>query len=1064
MKTLIDASFARIRTVLLILVLLIVAGVATYVAIPKEAEPDVQIPVVYVSLPYEGISAFDAERLLARPVETELQGLEGVKEIKSVSTQGRATITIEFDTGVDIDQAVIDVSDKVDRAKAELPAGADEPTVEEINLALFPVLVVTLSGDLPERTLLRIARDLEDEIETIRNVLEVDIAGNRDELLEVDIDPLKIESYGLVLEDVIRAVDRNNQLVAAGALDAGAGRFNIEVPGVFETFDDLLSLPLKTDGEAVVRIGDIATVNRTFKDAEGFARVNGRPALALEVSKRIGANIIDTIAEVRAVVDAARSGWPPNLQVGFAQDKSNNVRMMLTDLQNNVLAAVLLVMIVVVAALGPRSALLVGFAVPGSFLTGILVLGLMGLTINMIVLFALILAVGMLVDGAIVTTELADRKMAEGMHRREAYKLAATRMALPITAATATTLAAFLPLLFWPGIVGDFMRYLPITLVATLAASLAMALIFVPALGSLFGKATATDPETMRRLNASEGGDLRELQGATGAYVRLLDKVLRRPSLTVVAALLIAAGAYWAYGTYGRGVEFFPEVEPERAQLMVHARGDHSIEERDRLVREVERQVVGLDGISQVYARSGTSFRGDGIDEDVIGILQLELEPWQERRAAEEIFADIEERTAGLAGIHVEKREEEAGPPVGKPIQIEIGSNLPEKLPPVVETVRRHLESVAGLREITDSRPIPGIEWKIRVDREQASRLGTDIATVGAHVQLVSNGVLLGTYRPDDAEDEVDIRARFPEQYRNLGQLDRLIVNTNVGTVPVSSFVSLTPEQRTGDLTRIDGKRVYTVSADTAPGVLADDKVQEIRAWLARQSFDPAVSVEFTGEDEEQREAQAFLTNAFGVALFLIAIILVTQFNSFYQAGLILTAVVFSTVGVLLGLLVTDQPFGIVMSGVGVIALAGIVVNNNIVLIDTFNELKKRGLETREAILRTGAQRLRPVALTTVTTILGLMPMVLKANINLFTREITVGGPSTDWWAQLATAVAGGLAFATLLTLVLTPALLMLRATAAQSWQSAGRKLRTIGRHRERSRSRHGGLEGAPAE
>lgn len=1064
MRALIDVAFAQIRTVLLVLVLLIVAGIATYITIPKEAEPDVQIPVVYVSLPYEGISAFDAERLLARPVETELQGLEGVKEIKSVSTQGRATITIEFDTSVDIDQAVIDVRDKVDRAKAELPAGADEPTVEEVNIALFPVLVVTLSGDLPERALLRIARDLEDRIEALRNVLEVDIAGNRDELLEVVIDPLKIESYGLELESIIRVVDRNNQLVAAGALDAGAGRFNIEVPGVFETFEDLMNLPLKSDGEAVVRIGDVATVSRTFKDPEGFARVDGRPALALEVSKRIGANIIDTIAEVRAVVEEARNGWPANLEVGFSQDKSDNVRMMLTDLQNNVLAAVLLVMIVIVAALGPRSALLVGFAVPGSFLTAILVLGLMGLTINMIVLFSLILAVGMLVDGAIVTTELADRKMAEGMHRREAYKLAAKRMALPITAATLTTLAAFLPLLFWPGIVGDFMRYLPITLVATLSASLAMALVFVPALGSLFGKATATDPETMRRLNASEGGDLRELGGLTGAYVRLLDRLLQRPSLTVLAAVVIAVGAYWAYGTYGRGIEFFPEVEPERAQLMVHARGDHSIEERDALVREVERQILGLDGIRQVYARSGTSFRGDGIDEDVIGILQLEFEPWQERRQAALIFADIEARTAGLAGIHVEQREEEAGPPVGKPIQIEIGSNLPDRLPPVVQTVRDHVDSLSGLREITDSRPIPGVEWQVKVDRERAARLGTDIATVGAHVQLVSNGVLLGTYRPDDAEDEVDIRARFPEQYRNLAQLDRLIVNTDVGTVPVSSFVSLTPAPRTGDLTRIDGKRVYTVSADTAPGVLADDKVQEIRGWLERQEFDPAVSVVFKGEDEEQREAQAFLTRAFGVALFLIAIILVTQFNSFYQAGLILTAVVFSTVGVLLGLLVTNQPFGIVMSGVGVIALAGIVVNNNIVLIDTFNDLRSRGLELKEAILRTGAQRLRPVLLTTVTTILGLMPMVLKTNINLFTREVTMGGPSTDWWAQLATAVAGGLAFATLLTLVLTPTLLMLRHTVIESWRAAWRHLRRMLRSPERYAPRGRGLEGAPAE
>ncbi|MEZ5905720.1 MAG: efflux RND transporter permease subunit [Geminicoccaceae bacterium] len=1061
MNALIATTFERTRAVLLILALLLVAGTVAYNSISKEAEPDIQIPLVYVAVPYEGISAYDAERLLARPVEAELQGLEGVKEIKSVSAQGRATITVEFDTGVDIDQAVSDVRDKVDRAKAELPAGADEPSVQEINLALFPVLVVTLSGDVPERELLRLARDLQDRIEGLRNVLEVEIAGEREELLEAIVEPLAVESYGLELESVVRAVDRNNQLVAAGALDAGGGRFNLELPGVFETWEDLMRLPLKVDGEAVVRLGDVASVRRTFKDPVGFARVDGRPALALEVSKRIGANIIDTIAEVRATVEEARQGWPPGVEVGYAQDKSDNVRSMLTDLQNNVLAAVLLVMIVVVAALGLRSALLVGFAVPGSFLTGILVLGLFGLTINMVVLFALILAVGMLVDGAIVVTELADRKMSEGMAKRDAYRLAAERMATPIMSATLTTLAAFLPLLFWPGIVGDFMKYLPITLLATLAASLLMALVFVPALGSIFGKATATDPATMKLLNASEGGDLRELGGVTGWYVRVLDRLLRRSALVALAAGLIAVGAWWAYGTYGRGVEFFPSVEPERGQLMVHARGDHSVRERDALVSEVERRIQGVEGIRQVYARTALSFRGNGIDEDVIGILQLEFEPWQTRRPAVEIFAEIAERVDGLAGIHVEEREEEAGPPVGKPIQVEIGSNLPDRLPPVVAAIREHVDGMTGLREVTDSRAIPGIEWRMRVDREQAGRLGTDIATIGAHVQMVSNGVLLGTYRPDDADDEVDIRARFPVEYRNLGQLDRLIVNTAKGTMPVSSFVDLGAEPRTGDLTRIDGKRIYTVSADVAPGVLADDKVQELRAWLAAQDFDPAVSVVFKGEDEEQRDAQAFLSKAFGVALFLIAIILVTQFNSFYQAGLILSAVVFSTVGVLLGLLVTNQPFGIVMSGIGVIALAGIVVNNNIVLIDTFNELRRRGLDVREAILRTGAQRLRPVMLTTITTILGLAPMVLKANVDLFARTITLGGPSADWWAQLATAVAGGLTFATLLTLVLTPCLLMLRQTTADGWQHLRHRLRNL---RRRRTAAQGSFQGAPAE
>jgi multidrug efflux pump len=1035
---LIDASFARSRTVLLVLALVLIGGVQAYRAIPKEADPDVQIPIVYVAMTHDGISPEDAERLLIRPMEQELRSVEGVKEMRAQASEGQASVTLEFEAGVDIDEALADVRERVDLAKADLPEDTDEPIVNEVNLALFPVLVVTLSGDLPERTLLALARDLEERIEGLPDVLDVEIAGERDELLEVVIDPLLVESYDLQLEDLLSLVSRNNRLVAAGSLDTDQGRFAVKVPGVFETPKDVLNLPVKVIGDKVVRLADVAEVRRTFKDADGFARVGGRPALALEVSKRIGANIIDTVASVRAVVEAERAGRPANLEVGFLQDKSDDIESMLRDLQNNVLSAIILVMIVIVAALGLRSAGLVGLAVPSSFLAGILVLTLLGLTVNIVVLFGLILAVGMLVDGAIVVTELADRKMAEGLDRKEAYRLAAKRMAWPITASTATTLAAFMPLLFWPGIVGEFMKFLPITLLATLTASLCMALIFVPNLGALVGKAETTDRRAMRLLSAAEEGDLGELRGLAGAYVRLLRRLLRRPLLVLLGAVVIAVGTYLAYGAFGRGVEFFPEVEPEVARLQIHARGDVSARERDQLVREVEDRILDVDGIDKIYARSGVSFRNQDVEEDVIGILLLEFEDWQLRRPANEILAEVRARTDELAGIHLEVRKGEAGPPVGKPIQVQLGARAPDNLEPLVGELRAYMDQLPDLVDVTDSRPIPGIEWRMKIDREQAGRFGADIALVGSFLQLVTNGILIGDYRPDDSDDEVDIRARFPEDERSLGQLERLRVNTPYGAVPIASFVERVPAPRVGTIARTDGRRQLTVSAEVADGVLVDDKVQQIRAWLAAQEVDPAVSIVFKGEDEEQKESEAFLSRAFVIALFLIAIILVTQFNSFYQSFLILSAIVFSTVGVLLGLLLTNQPFGVVMSGVGVIALAGIVVNNNIVLIDTYNELRKRGLAPFDAVLRTGAQRLRPVLLTTVTTILGLLPMVLKINIDLFSREITMGGPSTDWWAQLASAVAGGLAFATLLTLVLTPCLLLL-GDRTSTWLAARR-------------------------
>ncbi len=1030
MATVIDAAIERSRPVLLILCLILVAGSISYVTIPKEADPDIAIPIIYVSISHEGISPEDAERLLIRPMENKLQNIEGVKEMRSTAVEGNASIVLEFDAGFDSDAALTDVREQVDLAKNDLPADTDEPSVNEVNVALFPVLVVTLYGDVPERLMVKTARDLRDQLESLPGVLEVDIAGDREDLVEVLIDPVRAENYQQSQESLTRFIARNNELVAAGALDTGSGRFAIKVPGLFESVEDIMSLPIMVSGDSMVKFSDVAVASRTFKDPTAFARVNGQPAVALEVTKRIGTNIIGTIAEVRRLVAQEQSNWPPGIQVLFSQDKSNDIRDMLYDLQNNVIAAVLLVMIVIVAVLGLRTAGLVGLAIPGSFLAGILVLSIIGLTVNVVVLFSLIMSVGMLVDGAIVVVELADRKMAEGLPRSKAYAEASNRMAWPIIAATATTLAAFMPLLFWPGIVGEFMKYLPITLIATLSASLFMALVFVPTLGSLIGKRAPDSERQTGVLVAAEDGNLDVITGWTGRYIKFLQVAIHYPKSVVVLAIAILATVYAGYGAFGKGVEFFPEVEPQQALVQIRARGDLSIIERDQLVREVESRILDMDEFASIYSRSGTQFRAQ-VSEDAIGLIQLELIDWELRRPAKEIMAEVRHRTEDLAGIIIEVQQQESGPPVGKPVQVQLSSRFPELLPPVVAQVRKALEDIGGFVDVNDSRFIPGIEWQLRVDRAEASRYGADITTVGSLIQLVTNGIRVGSYRPNDTDDEVEIRVRYPIGNRTIDQLDRLRIPSERGAVPLSNFVTRLAKHKVGTIKRSDGRRVMTVEADVEEGVLADFKVSEIRDWLAQAEIDPRIEFTFKGEDKEQREAEAFLLKAFGVALFVMAIILVTQFNSFYQALLILSAVFFSTIGVLLGLLVTGQPFGIVMSGVGVIALAGIVVNNNIVLIDTYNRQRKSGRDAFESVLRTGALRLRPVLLTTITTILGLLPMVLGINIDFIGREITVGGPSTQWWTQLATAVAGGLAFATILTLVMTPCLLLLGEKSA---------------------------------
>jgi multidrug efflux pump len=1028
MNAMIDAAVQHSRSVLSILALVLIAGLGSYLNIPKESKPDINIPIIYVSMSHDGISPEDAERLLVRPMEQELRSIEGIKEMRSRAELGTASVLLEFEAGFDADQAMRDVRSAIDLVKPELPDETEEPTAHEVNVGLFPVLVVTLAGDVPERTLLRLARDLQDELEALPGVLEADIAGERAEMLEILVDPVRLESYGISQEELVRTAARNNQLIAAGTMDTGQGRFAIKVPGLFETAKDLLDLPIKAYGNGVATLADVATVRRTFRDATSYARINGRAGVTLEIKKRLGENVIETIDQVRSLVTARAKSWPAGVQVNFIQDESKNIRRMLDDLQNNVLSAILLVFIVVVAALGLRTAGLVGLAIPASFLFGILVLDGLGLTVNIVVLFALILAVGMLVDGAIVVTEYADRKLAEGLPRRQAYAMAAQRMSWPIIASTATTLAAFMPLIFWPGVVGEFMKFLPITLVMTLTGSLLMALIFVPTLGGLVGKAGSANKKTLAALAVSESGDVGQLPGLTGLYARSLRVLIRRPILVVVAAAVILVGVQATYWSSGKGVEFFPDVEPEQTLVHVHARGNMSVREKDVLVREVEAELMKISGLRTIYARTGGAARGEDQAQDVIGTIFIEFMNWDERRTAAEITSEIRQRTAHLAGVWVEPRQPEFGPPTGKDIQIEFRSRLPEHLAPVVAKFRRHLEAMDGILDVEDSRALPGIEWQVKVDRAQAGLFNADILTVGKAVQLVTNGIKVGEYRPDDADEEVEIRVRFPAQYRNVEQLDLLRVETSHGQVPISNFVSRSPQQRSGLLRRTDGQRILKVQASVAEGLLTDDKINEIRTWMQGQTFDREVDIRFSGADKDQKEAAAFLQKAFGVALFVMAIILITQFNSFYHALLILTAVIMSTVGVMAGLIITGQSFGIVMTGIGVIALAGIVVNNNIVLIDTYARLVKSGMEPMEAVVRTGTQRLRPVMLTTITTIFGLLPMVLQVNIDFAAREISHGAPSTQMWVQLSTAVAFGLSFATVLTLFVTPSLLALGA------------------------------------
>jgi multidrug efflux pump len=1033
MKRLIESAFGRNRLVTILFVLILVTGAFAYFRIAKESAPDVPIPIIYVSVVYEGISPEDAERLLVRPLERELQSIEGVDEMRAVAAQGFASVTLEFTAGFDPDQAELDVRQAVETAQAELPLAAEEPVVQEVNVALFPVLTVILSGPVAERALIDLAEDFKDRIETLPTVLEVDIGGAREQALEILVDPSTLESYGVPFEELLARVQRNNQLVAAGSIDTGAGKLALKVPGVIEDVEDVRAIPVKVSGDTVVRLGDVAAVRRGFKDPPGFARIDGQPAVALEVKKRIGANIIETIEAVKALLEQSGPLIPDSVSVTFLQDQSQEVRETLGDLQNNVIAAVLLVMIVTVAMLGWRNALLVGLSIPASFLAGIIAIWWMGYTLNIIVLFSLILVLGMLVDSAVVTTELADRWMAGGKPPAEAYKEASKRMSGPILASTAITLCVFIPLLFWEGVVGEFMKFLPITVIVIMIASLAMGLIFIPVLGSLIGRRNPRPQKEETALSAAESGNLEDLDRVTGLYVGVLRRLLRWPATTLVATFALLAVAIAAYLFFGRGVEFFPEIEPRFVQVTVKARDNLSVYEKDRMVREVGDAILGVGGIRHIYSRTidqgaqgAEGLQAEQISADTVGILQLDLLEWDQRPRAARIIEEVRQRTAGIAGVSITVTEQEQGPTQGKPIQLRLFGSDTAALEKAAGQARSLMSRIGGFTDVEDTTDVPGVEWRIAVDRESAARFGVDVATLGQAVQLLTQGLKLAEYRPEDSEEAVDIVVRFPAHERTLDGLSRLTIATERGQTPITNFVTIEPAEKTGIIRRVDTRRVVTVESDVAEDELPAEKVEEMRQALEQEGLPPGVEARFVGQQEDIDEASNFLLLAFVSAVLLVFLVLVTQLNNIYQALVVMSAIVFSIIGVLIGLLLTDRPFGIVMGGLGVISLGGIVVNNNIVLIDTYNEMRRKGRDSEDAALRTGAQRLRPVFLTSINDVLGLMPLILGLNVNLIAREIQYGAPSTQYWTELSTTVAGGLAFSAFLTLMLTPCMLVL--------------------------------------
>jgi multidrug efflux pump len=1021
------------RATLAIMLLILVAGAGSRLSMPVEMNPNVTLPVVMIMVRHDGISPEDGARLLVRPIEKELKTLDGLDEIKSTARESVVVITAEFEVANNIKETLAEVREAVNRAKAKFPQETKEPIVNELSPSPEPTIVVTFSGDnVAERELFKAAKFFQRELEMLPDVLKADMSGHREEVVDVVVDPARLEQYGLRIDELVRAVRLNNLLIPAGEMDVAQGRFGIKVPALIETAADIRALPVRNNAEGSITLGDVASVRRTFKDTTGYSFINGKKAIAIEVRKRLDANLITTVNATRAAVDRSRDSFSAEMDIGYVFDASVFTNKMVSELQGNIITAMCLVLILVVATLGLKSGLLVGFGIPFCLLGSLIIINTMGFSFNFMVMFGLLLSLGMLIDGAIVVVEFANTQAAAGLSAREAYITAVRRMAVPVIASTGTTLAAFLPLLFWPGVSGDFMSYLPITVFAVLAWSLTYALIFAPTLGVALARRRGKQRKLPEN-HLSEESAKTLFEPLQTAYLNLLRPVISAPVKSAVIAMVLLIGTFGAYASFNAGQEFFTPIESQYGMVGVRAQGNMSIEEQRDITFKVQNVVADIEGVDQVYGYSkggGMMVYGSDVSRDEISSFLVELYPREERdRGSKDIFEEIRQRTEALPGIYVNAVEMETGPPTGKSIQLQVSSPDRQVMYKTATQIKQWVGSnVEGIRDLQDTLPLAGIQWEIEVDASRAAMLGVNVADVGNMVQMVTGGVMIGEFRPDDADDEMEIRLRYPEADRQLASIDSLRINTPNGPVPISSFAKRVAKPRVDAIQRVNMIETVFILANSEDGYLPDDQTREISNWLQQQEFDPSVKITFRGANEEQAQAAEFLSTAFSLAMSVMLIMLVMQFNSFYQAGLILFSVVMSTAGVLLGLLIAQAIFSTILTGVGIVALAGIVVNNNIVLIDTYNYLRRNDplLPAVDAVFNAAKSRFRPVMLTSVTTIVGLLPLANGLSVDLVNRSYTFGGMVASWWQPLASAIVNGLVLSTVLTLLLTPAMLLI--------------------------------------
>lgn len=993
---------------------LVTMGIISYRTLPREGAPDITIPQVFVTAIYPGTAPEDMENLVVIPIEKQIQELGNVKDISVMAADSVAVFTIEYLAGVDVDTAIQRVKDKIDLARPDLPTDLDEPQVEGLNFSTdVPIMRFALTGDPDPERLKSTAEFLQDEIESVMGVKEARIAGTREREIRIEFDLPRLVAYNIPLMDVVTLIARENVTISAGMLEVDQNKVQVRVPGEVRLATDLRDMVILQRDNRPIYLRDIATISDTYKDLESISRINGETAVSLEIYKRAGENSVHLIDAIKTIL--TERNLPGELKITIVQDDSKDIRDMLTELENNIVSGFFLVIVVLFIVMGHRNSLFVGLAIPLSMLLSFTIMSLLGITMNMVVLFALILGVGMLVDNGIVIVENIYRLHCEGLSRMEAARRGASEVAWPVATSTLTTLAAFSPLLFWPDLIGDFMSYIPQTLIITLSSSLFVALVINPAICSALikrGKIRFDDSRT-------------EVHPFVRSYESVLRSALNHRGLLLLISVLFLVLSSQLYGRFGKEVTLFVDVEPRGAQIEVRYPEGTAIEKTDETMRLIEDRISGFEDVEFILATTGQGLGSgfaSGSGGTYMGSFYVKFVDEKDRTGkTSELIQQFRDCIGQIPGAELKIEQLQEGPPQAAPVSIEISGEDLNQLNDIAMEIKRRISSVPGLVDLRSDYENALPELQFIVDRKRAGVLGLDTETIGFFLRTAIYGT--ESQRKFRAgENEYDITVRLPLPAREqFSLLDEIYIPVqDAPPVPLSSLGHFEYTSGRGVIRRKNEKRVVTVTGNKS-GRESNELLADIMPLVDEIKLPPGYSINYTGDRQDQQESSEFLSRAFLLAVAGIVVILVIQFNSVLLPLIIFTSIILSIIGVMWGLLITGKPFSIIMTGVGIISLAGIVVNNAIVLIDCINQMKARGFDTNEAVVHAGRLRLRPVLLTAITTILGLIPMAVGFSFNLRELRFSVGGATSAWWAPMAVAVIFGLAVSTILTLIVVP-------------------------------------------